>query len=432
MLVSAGMGKKFLKNLVLWELKRMTKRRIRKFKGKVIAVTGSVGKTSTKDAIFTVLNTRYKVKKSEKSMNTDIGLFLTILEIDNGHKSVGKWSWLLMKAFVNSFFTDHSDIMLLEFGVDKPGDMDFLMNMVKPDIAVLANAFHMHLDDGQFKNVAEIFEEKKKIVEKMKDGGTAVLGTDNEYVAAFAKRLKGKKQITFGQNPLSEYRAEKIETSIQGTKFVLNHEGQRFEVRVPAIGEFQVYVALPAIICGNLLGVSMEEAIFALERYHLPPGRMNLIEGLNGSKILDGSYNASPQAVMEALKTLKHIGIERRKVAVLGNMNELGEESQKLHELVGENVPACVDLLITVGSNAKFIAEKALAGGMSKEAVHSFKTSVEAAEWFKNEIKEDDIVLVKGSQNNVRLERFVKAMMANPEEAKNLLARQEKIWETKL
>lgn len=410
----------------------MTKRRIRKFKGKVIAVTGSVGKTSTKDAIFTVLNTRYKVKKSEKSMNTDIGLFLTILEIDNGNKSVGKWSWLLIKAFYNSFFTDHSDVMLLEFGVDKPGDMDFLMNIVKPDIAVLANAFHMHLDTGQFKSVDEIFDEKKKIVEKMREGGTAVLGTDNEYVAEFAKKLRGKKKITFGKNPLSEYRAEKITTSIEGTQFVLNHEGQRFEVKVPAIGEFQVYTALPAIICGNLLGVSMEEAIFALERYHLPPGRMNLIEGLNGSKILDGSYNASPQAVKEALRTLKDVGLEKRKVAVLGNMNELGDDSQKLHEMVGALVPECVDLLITVGSQAKFIGENAKQMGMLEDMVYEFKTSLEAAEWFKNEIKSDDLILVKGSQNNVRLERFVKAMMVNPEEAKNLLARQEKIWETKL
>ncbi len=432
MIGSSGMGKKFFKQLVLWELKRMTKRRVKKFKGKVIAVTGSIGKTSTKDAIFTVLNTRYKVKKSEKSMNTDMGLFLTILEIDNGNKSIGKWSWLLMKAFYNSFFTDHSDIMLLEFGVDKPGDMDFLTSIVKPDIAVLSNVFPVHLDEGQFKNVAEIFDEKKKIVEKMKKEGVAILGIDNEYVAAFAKRFKDRKRISFGQGEECEYRAEKIATSIEGTEFVLNHEGQKFQVRVPAVGEFQVYMALPAIACGNLLGISIEEAIYALERFRLPPGRMNLIDAIEGAKILDGSYNASPEAVKEALRTLKDIGMEKRKIAVIGNMNELGDETVKLHEMVGSVVPECADMLITVGANARYIGESAIKNGMEEGSVHHFKTAPEAAEWFKDKITDKDLVLVKGSQNNVRLERFVKALMARPEEAGELLARQEKIWQTKL
>jgi UDP-N-acetylmuramoyl-tripeptide--D-alanyl-D-alanine ligase len=189
---------------------------------------------------------------------------------------------------------------------------------------------------------------------------------------------------------------------------------------------------VPAIICGELMGMTTEEAILALKRYSLPPGRLNIIPGVNGSVILDSSYNSSPDSLKRALGVLKEVGGGKRKIAVLGAMNELGEKSKVLHEMIGEMIPECADLLVVLAGDAKYFAEMALAKGMGENQVLAFKTAVEACEYLKNKVDSSDLILVKGSQNNVRLEKFVKIMMANPEDAEKLLVRQGKVWEAKL
>lgn len=420
------MLKNLLRKLVLFMLKKMARFRLRKFKGRVIAVTGSVGKSSTKEAIYTVLNSRFKVKKTKKSMNSDFGLLLTILDIESGFSSATKWSWYLLKGLANSFRREYSDVLLLEFGVDKPGDMDFLVSIVQPDIAVMTNIFQVHLDEGQFKDLTDVFEEKSKLVKALKEGGKAVLNADNSFTAGLAK----KGAITFGVENEADYMAANTEQSLDGLKFTLKHDGKKYEIQAPIIGAYQVYTILPAIVCGRLLGMSMEDIIAAVKRYNLPPGRMSIIPALGEAVILDSSYNSSPAAVKEALKILREADSERRKVAVLGSMNELGSESRRLHEMVGELVPEYADVLITVGEAAEAIAEKAREKKMKQ--VFNFRDSLEAADFFRAQVKKNDLILVKGSQNNVRLERFVKALMAHPEDAKDLLVRQEKIWQAKL
>lgn len=421
-----------LKKLVLKVLKVLAKRRIKKFKGKIIAVTGSVGKTSTKDAIFKVLNTRFKVKSNKKSMNSDFGLLLTILDIESGFSSATKWSWYLLKGFFHSLFRDHSEILLLEMGVDKPGDMDFLTSIIKPHIAVFTNVSYMHLEEGQFKNLEEIYKEKRKLIDSLRKGGIAILNIDNEFVAKAAKGRKKSETVTFGKNTDADFWASQISQSLEGTHFVLHHDNNRYNVESQLLGEHQIYVLLPAVICGALLGMSIENAVEAVKLCTLPPGRMSVIPAINGATILDSSYNSSPAALKESLNILKKLGEKHRKIAVLGNMNELGDHSKTLHELIGELVPTCADILITVGTNAALIANKAIEKGFDEKNVHSFKNALEALEFFKDKVAKKDLILVKGSQNNVRLERFVKGIMASPEDAKSLLVRQERVWEAKL
>ncbi|MDD3861610.1 MAG: Mur ligase family protein, partial [Candidatus Gracilibacteria bacterium] len=177
--------KKFLKKIVLFILKKLALRRLRKFKGKVVAITGSIGKTSTKEAIYSVLNSRFKVKATKKSMNSEFGLLLTILDVESGYSSACKWSWLLLRAFYNSLLKDHSEILLLELGVDKPGDMDFLTSVVKPDISIMTNIFPVHMEAGQFDDLQAIFDEKRKIGDNMKEDGVAVLNIYNPFLAMF-------------------------------------------------------------------------------------------------------------------------------------------------------------------------------------------------------------------------------------------------------
>jgi UDP-N-acetylmuramoyl-tripeptide--D-alanyl-D-alanine ligase len=422
--------KKILRKFVLLTLKWLAKRRLKKFKGKVIAVTGSVGKTSTKEAVFAVLNSQFRVRRSQKSMNSEFGLLLTILDIESGYSSAYKWSLLLLKAFYNSLLKDHSDILLLEFGVDKPGDMDFLLSVAKPDIGVLTNIFPVHLAEGQFADLQAIFEEKRKVIDALdEESGMAILNIDNPYIENLAKSRKKKNTITFGREGDCDYKATGIELSPEGLKFNLNHDGKRHEVNSHVLGEYHAYVIMPAIICGLMMGMELPAAIKAIDRYSLPPGRMTVIRGIEDSLILDSSYNSSPEPLKEALKVLNEIAGRSRRVAVLGSMNELGENTDEMHELVGKILPKYVDLLISVGKEGSIFAHTAKETGMNEKNVFSFVTASQAAEFFKKEVKKGDIVLVKGSQNKVRLERFIKELMEHPEEAKNVLVRQENVWE---
>lgn len=424
--------KKFLKRMVLRMLKAMAKHRLNKFKGKVVGITGSIGKSSIKDAVYTVLNTRFKVKRTKKNMNSDFGLCLTILDIESGFSSATKWSWFLIKGLFNCMMKDHSEILLLEFGIDKPGDMDFLTSVVKPDVVVFTGVSPVHMNEGQFSSLEEIFNEKHKLVESMREHGVAILNVDNDLLSGLSKKRGRKSTVTYGKDREADFWASQIKQDLDGINFVLHHDSRHYEVKAAIIGEYQVFVLMPAIICGVLMGMTVENAVEAISKYTLPPGRMSIIPAINEAIILDSSYNASPEAVKEALETLSKVAVNKRRIAVLGNMNELGKHTQIMHEAIGAVVPKCADLLITVGDDAKMIAEKAKEGGMNEKNVFSFKTSLEAAGFLADKIKKNDVILVKGSQNNVRLERFVKALMAEPEKAKELLVRQETAWTTKL
>lgn len=409
-------------------LKAMAGWRMRSFKGKVIAVTGTVGKTSTKEAIFSVLNSQFKVLKSQGNMNSDFGLPLTILEVESGYSSAMKWGWLLVKAFFHCMNKNHNEIILLEMGVDKPGDMDFLLSIARPDISVITNITPVHMDEGQFNDLDAVFEEKKKIVEALGEEGVAVLNIDNPYLESLAKSIKKRKIVSFGVSKDATYQAKNLTQSIEGIAFLLCSEEEKVEVNAKVIGAYQVYVVVPAIICGVLMGIPLKEAAEAASRYSLPPGRMSVIPGTEGSIILDSSYNSSPEALEQALQVLASVGVGKRKVAVLGNMNELGEKSVELHKPFGKTAAECADLLLTVGKYAKLIGEEAKKNGLNEKNIFHFESALKAAEFFKEKVKANDLILVKGSQNNVRLEKFVKELMANPEDAKKILVRQGRNW----
>jgi UDP-N-acetylmuramoyl-tripeptide--D-alanyl-D-alanine ligase len=421
--------KRILRAFVLRVLKILAKKRLSKYQGKIVAVTGSIGKTSTKDAIFKVLNTQFRVRRSQKSMNSEFGLLLTILDIDSGYSNAGKWVWYLFKAFLHSMSKDTSDILLLEYGVDKPGDMDFLISVAKPDIAVVTSIAPVHLAEGQFKSLDEIFEEKSKLAFSLRENGVAILNIDNEYLESLSKKIPKRRILTYGVNSESGFRISSVSSDISGIRFSLFNKDQRVALEAPVLGDFEVYVLSPAYICGHVFGMKDEDIAEALKRFSLPPGRMNVIEGINDITMIDASYNSSPEALKEALNVLDKVAQKgQRKVAILGQMNELGDRSRDLHMSVGESLPKYCDILIAVGGDAKYFKDAAISKGMDEKSVFFASNVKEASRLYEGILKKGDLLLVKGSQNRVRLERFVKDFMANPEMAKELLVRQEKEW----
>lgn len=464
-------GKQFLKARAQKFLEALVRIKLRRINPKIIGVTGSFGKTSVKQAIYEVLKSRFRVAQSPKSLNTEIGLLLAVLEQPSGFSSPLKWGKILFSACVNAFFGKKYDFFVLEYGADKPGDIEHLAAVVKPDFAVITHVSRTHQAQGQFKNIKEVFEEKAHLAKCLDKSGAAILNMDDELLGTLrgtlaaktfwfsgagnskkdapSRRINGLTKICSAdlQLGLADIFADHLShrpSRSSATGLLPSHGWASFEknsiaakihigdaavfANFPVAGTFHVDLFLPALMIGILNGISLEEGIAALQFFKLPPGRMSLIEGKNGSALIDSSYNASPETVRQALNLLKEFP-GKRKIAVLGNMNELGDYSDEAHKSVGQSIGPWLDLLITVGESAGLIADSALKNGLLKSKIKTLSDAQAAAQLLETEIKEGDVVLFKGSQDKVRLERAVKKLMAHPEDAKKLLCRQEPEWE---
>jgi len=419
--------KKTIKNIVLGFLTALARLKLRRLRLFVVGVTGSIGKTSTKDAIYTILKHRYRVYSSKKSFNTEFGMPLAILEQDSGFSSALKWIRILFGATWNAFVGGrHMQMLVLEMGVDMPGDMGKLLKLVHPQIGVMTNIKPVHLANGQFKDLDDIFAEKRKLVDCLPEKGIAILNADDRYLLALKDTLKCR-VIWYGSTETADLRVLELAQTPRGLEFAVSYKGETVLACAAVLGMFQIYVLLPAIAVALTQGFTLEEAAGALKEYRLPPGRMNPILGIKESLIIDSSYNASPEATKQALDVLA--GSDGRRIAVLGNMNELGDGSEHRHREIGRYVPGRADALLTVGEAARWICDEAVAAGFPKGATACFDDARAAGEFMKKFIEKHDTILVKGSQNKVRLERLVKYIMQEPERAGELLVRQGPAWE---
>lgn len=419
-----------MKSLFRWSIltimKRLARLRLRLHHPFTIGVTGSVGKTSTKAAIATVLGQKYKVTASTGGYNSEFGITLTILEEKSGFSSAKKWAgviWRSLKKILQRKPLD-AEILVLEMGADKPGDINRLAQLAGLNIAVLTNIKEVHMAEGQFADREAIFQEKTSILNGLSEDGWLIVNYDDLYLRRLIQANLPMKVITYGTDHRADLRARAIQQTPTGITFTLLYDDKETQINVPILGKHQIYVVLPAIACGFLKGMKIHDIAMALAAYRLPQGRMNPIEGIRGSMIIDSSYNASPETMRAALEVLKEM--PGRRIAVLGTMNELGANADKEHWRLGRIVPGCADFLVTVGDRAALASSEALKNGV--QTAH-FLDSISAAEFLSREIREGDVILVKGSQNAVRLERLVKAIMRDPERAKELLVRQDDEWE---
>jgi len=224
---------------------------LKKHKTKVIAITGSIGKTSTKEAVYAVLKNHFNVYRSTKGFNTEIGLSLSILqENESGFSSMSSWFKILKRIFFNKK-TVYKKI-ILEMGADHPGDIKKLINIAKPDVAIITNVAPVHLEEGQFKNIEAIAKEKGTLVKNLSKKKLAILNTDNPHIA---KMETSAEKITYGTSDSAELNVKEVKTSNKDIQFIVNYKGEKVDFKVPVLGKFQTYVLLPAIATGLHFGL---------------------------------------------------------------------------------------------------------------------------------------------------------------------------------
>ncbi|MEK7447549.1 MAG: UDP-N-acetylmuramoyl-tripeptide--D-alanyl-D-alanine ligase [Patescibacteria group bacterium] len=392
---------------------------------KVVAITGSVGKTSTKKAISLVLESKYSVLLSEgEGYNTEVGVPLILIQKTVPKNKIG-WFFLIFAAPFLALKKRKYDFCILEMGADKPGDIEYLTRIASPDIAVVTSVFRVHLID--FKNIEEIAKEKEKILSRLDSGGIAIFNADNEYTSKM-KPLKDAKIITFGKKS-TEVQIIKQDFSEKGSVNHFKVQGKDIVIKSSALGEHILYVFAVAIAVGISQKIEMDKIKRALENFKPAKGRLNIIEGIREATIIDDSYNANPASMKNALDVLGKIEA-KRKIALLGSMNDLHMSEEEEHNKIGTYLVEKCDILVTVGELAvKYLVPAAIQAGMKKENAFSFKDSSKAGEFLKGFVKNGDVVLAKGSQNKIRIEKAVKMIMKNPEGAVNILCRQGKEWE---
>lgn len=358
---------------------------------KVVGITGSIGKTSTKEFTAKLLSTRFKVLKSPRNFNNQIGLSISILSMESSHQ-----------------------IAVLEMGMSRAGEIKALTEIAPPDVAVLTGIAPVHLEF--FASLEDIALAKKEVLDGAKAGALAVLNGDDPLVRKIADSYPKGQIIFFGTKKNCPVRAEYLEhQGLQGIRFKLVYGQEKAEVAVPFLNEGLVFNLLAACAVAFSFDLKLEEILPALSELPTIEHRGQLFELKDGVKIYDDSYNSNPVALSGVLKSLSQIPA-RRKIAILGDMLELGDKELNFHREIGKKIPEYGwEVLITVGPKAKHLAEGAVDNGFNHDQIFSFVDADEAKNWLKSFIQAGDFLLIKGSRG-LALDRIVQFLQNEMEE----------------
>lgn len=371
-------------NDTLQALQRLAKEVLSEHKIKVVGITGSTGKTTSKEFAASLLSSHFHLLKSEGNFNNELGLPLSLLRLNNSH-----------------------EVAMLEMAMSAPGEIRALTHVAPPDVAVITNISPVHLQF--FKSIEEIGLAKKEILEGTKKDGTAVLNGDDLHIKKIASDWKGKK-ILFGLSSQCDVRAQDIEKlGFKGMLFELIYGKNQRRIHFPFFYESFLYNFLAAAAIAYSLSAPFEVILDPIKTLKPFPRRGVLISLKRDIKLFDDSYNSNPKGLESALKGLADLP-NKRKVAVLGDMLELGEDEIQFHIQAGKQVVRRGwDCLVTVGSLSRHIAEGALSSGMNKNQIFSFRDAEEAAKEIWHLVGDGDLVLVKGSRK-IETEKIVDKM----------------------
>jgi UDP-N-acetylmuramoyl-tripeptide--D-alanyl-D-alanine ligase len=351
----------------------------RKLNIRVVGITGSVGKSTTKEMVAEVLSTRYRTLKSPGNLNNEIGLPLTILRLSAGHQRA-----------------------VLEMGFYVPGEIAFLCDIALPQIGVVTNIGTVHAERAGSQEA--IAHGKSELVQALPAApdGVAILNFDDPWVRKMEEKTRAR-VFFYGLSPEATLWADNVVgLGLEGIRFRLHYRGETLHVKIPLIGRHSVHTALRAAAVGLAEGMNWQEILEGLSQGHTQL-RLAAVRSQTGALLLDDTYNASPESMLAALNLLDEL--DGRKVAVLGDMLELGPYERTGHELVGLRAAQVVSVLLTLGERAHMIAEAARRAGMKKSAIVEFDEFDPLLEWLKTNLTPNDAVLIKGS-HGLRMDRI--------------------------
>ena len=439
-----------MKKLIQLKLKILSRMVLKKYHPFVIGITGSVGKTSTKEAVSAVLSKKYNVGSGIKNYNNEIGLPLVIVGAESPGRNIFGWFGVFFKVIKNLLFVDpaYPEILVLEMGIDSPGDMEYLTSIAQPNIAIVTAIGNVHLEN--FGTKPRLIKEKSDLVRAVQKDGWSILNYDDEVVRKMNDLSKAK-VLTYGFREKADVQAIEINfsfkkdlesaeevrevASLAGISFKLKYKGAAVPVLLPGVvGYNSIYASLAAASVGLALQMNLHEISEGLRNIKSPKGRMNLIPAIKHALIIDDTYNAEPKSVASGLSILAEFSIKNtaKKYAILGDMLELGSMSEEEHRRIGRMVQDLrIDYLVTVGSRALDINHGAIEIGMSEDCVFHFSNTEEAGKFVQERMHQGDLIFVKGSQG-MRMEKIVKEIMAEPLRAEELLVRQDREWVGKI
>ncbi|HLF74466.1 MAG TPA: UDP-N-acetylmuramoyl-tripeptide--D-alanyl-D-alanine ligase [Anaerolineales bacterium] len=343
----------------------------RRLELRVVGITGSVGKSTTKELVAEVLGTRYRTLKSPGNLNNEIGLPLTILRLSPGHQRA-----------------------VLEMGFYVPGEIALLCDIALPQVGVVTNIGTVHAERAGSQDA--IARGKAELVQALPPApdGVAVLNFDDPWVRKMEEKTKAR-VFFYGLSPEANLWADNVVgLGLEGIRFRLHYQGETLHIRVPLIGRHSVHTALRAAAVGLVEGMNWQEILEGLMQGHTQL-RLAAVRSQTGALLLDDTYNASPESMLAALNLLSEL--DGRKIAVLGDMLELGQYERGGHEMVGLRAAQVANILLTLGQRAHIFAEAARRAGMKKTSILEFEEFEPLLEWLRNNLTEKDTVLIKGS-----------------------------------
>ncbi|MFA6385501.1 MAG: UDP-N-acetylmuramoyl-tripeptide--D-alanyl-D-alanine ligase [Candidatus Paceibacterota bacterium] len=419
--------KNLIKSVIAFKLGLCARIVVHKYQPRIVMITGSVGKTTAKDAIAEVLSARFFVRKSDKSFNSEFGVPFTIFGVGNPWSDPFAWLKVIRSIFTLIVLPNHyPNMLVLEVGADRPGDLSRILRFVTPDAVVVTRLPEIPVHVEAYTSPDAVREEEFSPAHTLSAGAPLIVSSDDPYAFDNAIRTPAR-VISYGVSDDATVRISdgcfyEVEGKVIGMRSFVNINNKQEKLLVKgSVGKTQLLPIAAALATALAFDIPIPKALKALEAYEPPPGRGRLLAGKNDSIIIDDSYNASPAAVEEALATLKMFPHAKRCIAVLGDMLELGRHSVIEHERIAEIVGDSADVIVTVGIRAR-------AFGIAPHGaeVMQFDNSCSAAAALPSLIREGDIILVKGSQS-IRTERIVEALLADPSNSSKLV-RQEKKW----
>ena len=363
----------------------LARERRRKYQTPVVALTGSNGKTTTKEMISACLETSFPVLKTKGNLNNLIGLPLTLLHL-----------------------TEQERVVVLEMGMNVPGEIRRLTEIAEPDVGLITNIQEVHLEGlGSMKRLKE---EKGELFRRMRQDGAILVNQDDPEVVDLASGFSGQK-ITFGVDHPADVMAKEVRLrGAEGTSFTMISGHEEMEMTLPLLGRHFVPNALSAMGVATLFGIEVKKAKEALEYFQPSPMRMEFCHLKGGTTLINDAYNANPKSMELALETLAEIKGKGRSIAVLGDMLELGNFTEEAHLQLGEKVRECsIDVLITLGEKAPLVVESAIRSGLEPEKAKVAESHSDAISMLRKMIREGDWILVKGSRR-MAMEKIVEGL----------------------